>query len=189
MCLASSQPTMSDAECIASQSDLPPKVGDASLAATRDDAHIAEPGMDSMYHALTTTVGSHVYNGDGPSEPIALTSQPAVCLVCNGNKNERHTCGKRRNAPAATSITPDRSKRARRATLALMPPSEVHGSVLCRYAGGGAWGWGWPWALGTAGAATACVWSVRSRLQKVWGPRGRWSLSALKWALWIAIVI
>ena len=54
---------------------------------------------------------------------------------------------------------------------------------------GGAWGWGWPWALGTAGAATACVWSVRSRLQKVWGPRGRWSLSALKWALWIAIVI
>ena len=43
--------------------------------------------------------------------------------------------------------------------------------------------------LGTAGAATACVWSVRSRLQKVWGPRGRWSLSALKWALWIAIVI
>ena len=89
-CLASSQPTMSDAECIASQSDLPPKVGDASLAATRDDAHIAEPGMDSMDHALTTTVGSHVYNGDGPSEPIALTSQPAVCLVCNGNKKEKH---------------------------------------------------------------------------------------------------
>ena len=122
---------MSDDDGGPSQSELP--FGEAvacQASATHEASRTMTTMTDTMDASMTSMVVADPAIRSAPNMPDA--SDPhGVCLACVKTKNRMpHTCGKRRNAPAAASATPDRSKRARRATLALMPPSEVHDSVV-----------------------------------------------------------